>query len=365
MKRLLILTLLLVASCDNPPAQYPRRCMYHLSVLSGKDTTWVDEAAEAEVAVMQTSRLFHPYRQWIPQRIKAKSEDTKIIGYYPFLVTSLVWGWPDSTIYDAWPYIMDKYHVDRGFWAYTTEGDTLQIWPNTVMLNPLKRGNDLIRAQMALLRDYTSKYPLDGLLLDYMMTGIYVSSGMRQHVHGDIDLDGNGVIFSRDEAEREAFAQWQMRFCARLRYEFGQDFIIIANGDMPHKIPESRVHLNGIFYERYPQTLWGWSDRQSFEAAKDNTGLQAIGGKYYNILQCVDTENYYTFISSLLTGALYAEGGGDGYFTGWDIKTQSGAAMSGLQGDSRAYIRTFTGGTALIVFDGDDAATYQFAEEDR
>jgi hypothetical protein len=107
---------------------------------------------------------------------------------------------------------------------------------------------------------------------DYFSDYLYINQAIRDSVLGDIDLDGNGVVF-------------------------GDDFIQIGNGYPPPADAELAHYMNGIFYELYPNNCRHWTDRDG--------------------LLCL--------LSSLVAGCRYTEMQGSYVFSGWTLDVEPGA----------------------------------------
>ena len=345
---------------------YPSKSVIHWCAFADWDDAKVREAAEADLIVFPIQDCYSPQSGGILGEIRRLNPDVQIVGYIPLLGVYTLW--PDTTyLKTTYPYTLDYYNAVRGDWVWTTAGDTLMIFPELISLNPIKNGainRDLIDTIVNLIARYQAETgnAVDGVMHDYFAYDIYINPSIRDHVIGDVDLDGNGTTFENDPGERELFILWQQEYAKAIRERLGDDFIQIGNGRPPEEMPGLARYLNGIFYELYPNFPWGKTDRDGLLRLLENQSpgfLTPAKGRTWSI--CTNekgnasSNNLFCLMSSLIAGCMYTELAGSYLFNGWslDISTgapQGAAVVAGSLDSTLTVSRKFERGEVTISF---------------
>lgn len=327
-------------STDLPPAAvprvYPEKSVVHWTSFAAWDSGTIEAAAESNLIIFPLAWCYSTESRGILSEIRRLNPDIQIIGYQSVMgVTTL---YPDTAyLRTTIPYVLDYYNAVRDDWAWTTAGDTLMIWKDLVSLNPIKNGAlnvELIEKLVDLIAEYqgASGAPVDGIMHDYFCDYLYINPAIRDSVIGDIDLDGNGLIFEDDAGEQELFYLWQKEYAKAIRERFGDDFIQIGNGRPPHEDADLAHYMNGIFYELYPNNCWGWTDRDGLLDLLENQQdgyLSKAKGRTWSL--CTNERgnangnNLFCLLSSLAAGCLYTEMQGSYAFSGWTLDIEPGA----------------------------------------
>jgi hypothetical protein len=357
-------------STDPPPAAaprvYPEKSVVHWRSFETWDTGTIEAAAESNLIIFPLAWCYSTASREILSEIRRLNPDIQIIGYQSVMGVSTLY--PDTAYQRTTiPYVLDYYDAVRNDWAMTTAGDTLMIWKDLIVLDPIKNGAlnvDLIDRLVDLIAEYqdASGAPVDGIMHDYFSSYPYINPDIRGDVVGDIDFDGDGVLFDEDADEQELFYLWQKEYAKAIRERFGSDFIQIGNGRPPHEDAELAHWLNGIFYELYPNNCWGWTDRDGLLDLLDNQRdgyLSKAKGRTWSL--CTNERgnangnNMFCLLSSLVAGCLYTEMRGSYEFSGWTLDVEPGAptgpaSIEGSTDSVLAVRRPFENGEVRISF---------------
>jgi hypothetical protein len=364
------------AACSGPPSEpgpalssegrtdWPQRAVVHWSSFLVWDEEKIAEASRAGIVVFPMECCFSPLAGDIIGSLRDRNPEIRIIGYHYVLAVPI--NYPDTTyLRNTYPYVLDYYNLVRDNWAWTTTGDTLMIWPETILLDPIDGpGPDmaLLESIAGLIARYADEYPeaIDGIMHDYFMYRPFISPYLNGSVEGDIDLDGNGILIGDDESERELFLRWQKDYAGRLRELMGPDFIQVGNGRVVQEDPELAGILNGIFYELFPNMCWSLTDRDGMLKLLSNQGegwLAMAHGRTWSILtnESIEYNNAFCLLAGLLAGCFHAELHGAYLFDGWSDGIDAGRPLSDVEiegsPDSVMTIRrSFRGGEARIRF---------------
>jgi len=266
---LLVLIALISCSCSTedpsshpktghyfPPRGYPEKSIVHLESFIDWNPEKLQDAAQAEMVILPIDWCFSPESEGILEELRQLNPGIQIIGYQVMLGVYTLW--PDTSYLQATlPYKLDYYQAVTNEWASTTTGDTLMIWRDLILLNPIdgdEINRSLIDTMIDLIVEYQSQTgdALDGIMHDYFMYRPYINPTIRDLVEGEIDLNGNGVIIDEDTGEQALFYAWQKEYAREIRNRFGEDFIQVGNGRPPQEDAELAAILNGIFYENFP-----------------------------------------------------------------------------------------------------------------
>jgi hypothetical protein len=343
---------------------YPEKGVVHWKSFHGWDRATIFEASRASMMITPISWCFSPKSRQVVEELRRCNPDIKIIGYKHVLC--VIEFYPDTAYAQAvLPYDLEYYDAVSDDWAYTNEGDTLMIWPETIFLNPIMNGQlnrALITEQVDLVEKYQSITgdAIDGIMHDYFMHRPYISLLVKDRVVGEVDFDGDGTVMSEDEDEQALFILWQKEYAREIRSRFGDDFIQIGNGRLPQDDPEMAHILNGIFYEEFPPNPWRFTDREGFQRLLEYQAdgyLSKARGRTWSILTNVNGgyNNDFCLIASLIAGCFYTELYGSYVFSGWSLPTNAGRPTGEimLEGDADSlltYRRTFKHGEALLSF---------------
>ncbi len=358
------------SSTDPPPAPaarvYPEKAVVHWKSFVTWDAATIEEAAEASLIIFPLAWCFSPDTRDILGELKRLNPDIQIIGYQTVLGVYTLY--PDTTyLRNTIPYVLDYYDAVRDDWAWTTAQDTLMIWRDLVTLNPIKNGAlnvELIDTLVDLIAAYQSESgaPVDGIMHDYFSTSMYINPYIRDIVLGDVDFDGDGVIFEDDPEEQDLFYLWQKEYAKAIRERFGADFIQIGNGRPPHEDPDIARYMNGIFYELYPNNCFSWTDRDGLLRLLENQRdgyLSKAKGRTWSLLtnEKGDTtgNNLFCLLSSLIAGCMYTELYGSYVFSGWTLDVEPGAPtgpamVEGSLDDTLTVSRSFEKGAVSLSF---------------
>jgi hypothetical protein len=348
------------------PAFSPEKAIVNCTSFASWNSNTIEAAAQSKMIVFPISRCFSPESRHVLDELHRLNPDIQILGYQLVMAVNTLW--PDTNyLRTTLPYDLDYYHAVRGDWVWTTAHDTFMIWKDQPFLNPIKDGS-LNRALIDTMVDLIARYQaqsgnaIDGVYHDYFMYGPHISVNIQDGVIGDVDFDGDGIIFNDDEDEQELFVSWQTEYARAIRNRFGDDFIQVGNGCPPQEDPELAGLLNGILYECFPNNPWWQSDRTGFLIFLDNQRegyLAKAKGRTWSI--CYDqysqwhNGNLFCLLSSLLGGCLYTEARESAKFAAWtlDINTGDPTGATSIEGsmDSTLTVkREFEHGEVRISF---------------
>ncbi|UCF06357.1 MAG: hypothetical protein JSV33_04820 [bacterium] len=348
-----------------PPSDFPLKCVYHGQSPMGWDTEDLEEVAQADMVILPSAWCLSPEASPVLEELTLRNPDLQMIGYLLVFAVSVI---EADTVYlrRNMPFFLDYYYAVEDDWAFTTTGDTLMMWPGQIMLNPISNGEinrQLIDETVDLLEEYR-EHPgsfLDGVMHDYFMDSPFIGPYARPTVHGEIDLNGNGIIFENDAEEQALFIEWQIEYAREIRLRFGRDFIQIANGRLPQRNAELARLLNGIFYEVFPNLRWSLTDRDGLLTLLEQHAegfLSKAKGRTWSLVTNEDggSNNLFCLLASMLAGCFYTELHGTCLFTGWTIDIEAGfpigpAIIEGSVDSVLTVRRQFTGGEVRMSFD--------------
>ncbi len=355
---------------DPPPAAvprvYPEKSIVHWKSFLSWDAGTIEAAAESNLIVFPLAWCYSTESRGILSEIRRLNPDIQIVGYQSVLGVSTLY--PDTSyLRTAIPYVLDYYDAVRDDWTWTTAGDTLMIWKDLIFLNPVRNGAlnvELIGKLVDLIAAYqgASGAPVDGIMHDYFSTYPYINPSIRDGVLGDIDFDGDDLVYDDDTDEQALFYLWQKEYARALRERFGADFIQIGNGRPPHVDAELARLMNGIFYELYPNNCWGWTDRDGLLRLLENQRngyLSKAKGRTWSLctneLGNANDNNIFCLLSSLLAGCMYTEMQGSYAFSGWTLDVEPGAptgaaVIEGSTAGTLTVRRPFENGEVKISF---------------
>lgn len=317
---------------------YPEKAVVHWRSFGSWDEATIAEAAEARMVMFPMEHCFSPESEGALAEIRRRNPDVSVIGYRTLL--SVYTLYPDTTyLRRVLPYVLDYYYAVRDHWAWTTEQDTILMWRELAMLDPIVDGalnTELIDAMVDLLASYQARTggAVDGILHDYFMYDAYLNPLVRETMEGEIDFDDDGVRHEDDADERALFYEWQKEYVRAIRARLGDDFIQIGNGRPPQEDADLAGLLNGIFYELFPNNPWYGTDRSGLLRLLENHRpgyLRPARGRIWSVCTnekgTVSANNMFCLLSSLLAGCMYTELEGSYIFTGWTLDVDPGAPL--------------------------------------
>jgi hypothetical protein len=375
---LLALALAVLAACarnetmepappDSPAAAvYPEKAVVHWKSFDAWDETTISAAARAEMIIFPMEHCFSPRSEGVLGEIRRLNPDIRIIGYRTLM--SVLTLYPDTAyLRRVLPYVLDYYNAVRDDWAWTTTQDTVFIWRDIVMLDPIVNGAlnmDLIDRMVDLIASYQDRTggAVDGIMHDYFMYSAYLNPTVRESMTGEIDFDDDGIRHEDDADERALFYEWQKEYARAIRARLGDGFIQIGNGRPPQQDAELAGLMNGIFYELYPNNPWYGTDRSGLLRLLENQQpgyLRPARGRTWSVCTnekgTVSANNLFCLLSSLLAGCMYTELQGTYVFSGWTLDVAPGSplgetAVEGAMDSILTVRRPFRNGEVRISF---------------
>ena len=225
----------------------------HIAVVDFANLDWSDPAvleshARADFLAIMASWIW-PGGDYgdvpVLDRIRALNPDIKIIGYVS-VKSAQLWaaGSPPGFFWRDW---LDR---TRPYWAYTTEGDTVQDFPGNVVLNITDP--ECRRVEIETILDFhrAALNQLDGVYWDYFNNGLWIPDMV--DVHGEPDLDGDGIPLGQDPDELAAYKNGCVDLVTALRDSLGEGFIQFFNGQRAYSDSTFAALSDGLMYELYP-----------------------------------------------------------------------------------------------------------------
>lgn len=169
--------------------------------------------------------------------------------------------WQLDTLDRAESFARDWAEMGLRHLAYTTEGDTFSSYISNYMIttNDPATVDDMVGVIAKWVDSSPNRDHLASMfwMLDYCSAGPQPPGAWdeRPDVHGELDLDGDGVGYAEDPDEREALRQGYFLLVRRLRETF-PEVKILSNGVMPYDDPEFAAELDGVYLEGAFQ--WGF-----------------------------------------------------------------------------------------------------------
>jgi hypothetical protein len=350
----------------SPAAVMPEKAVVHWRSFGTWDEATIEAAARAEMIIFPMEHCFSPESEGVLGELHRLNPDIRIVGYRSMM--SVLTLYPD-TVYlrRVLPYVLDYYYAVRDDWAWTTTQDTVLIWRDIVMLDPIVNGGlntGLIDRMVDLIAEYQDRTggAVDGIMHDYFMYDAYLNPTVRESMTGDVDFDDDGVRHEDDPDERALFYEWQKEYARAIRARLGDDFIQIGNGRPPQEDAGLAGLMNGIFYELYPNNPWYGTDRAGLLRLLENHRpgyLRPALGRTWSVCTnekgTVSANNLFCLLSSLLAGCMYTELQGTYVFLGWTLDVTPGAplgetAVEGAMDSILTVRRPFRNGEVRISF---------------
>jgi hypothetical protein len=346
----------------------------HFGPVDFDDPQQLAELARADVLILSTEQLWN--RTADPQaaaKLKALHPDLKLLGYVKAKHVRVEWGDPDLPPEQRAYYPYDLYDATRSYWAWTTEGDTVIDFPNAVVLNITDPHCRRVMIDNYAYHQRNSSNQVDGLYWDYFSPTLWISPDVRGDMHGEPDLDGDGIGHFEDEDELAAWQAGQVDLVQGIRRRLGQDFIQIFNGTRAALDSSFAALGDGMFYELFP-TL-PFHGGPEMELALDPTCYNNLfaarnwprrrnGGPWLifshkNEITFFDDQNQlysmklaeFNRVVALLVGgtAVYHRDGQ--YLASWpEVELDLGHPLGGVTREDRVLSREFERGRVTLTF---------------
>jgi len=188
-------------------------------------------------------------------QLRELNPDITIVGYVSVKTAQLSGDTrPEGSYWNVW---LER---TRDYWAYTTEGDTVQDFTNNVVLNILNPDCRLEMVETIVDLQRASINELDGLYWDYFNRALWIPDFVS--VEGDPDLDGDGIPHRSDPDELVAFQAAQVSLVEAVRDSLGEEFVMIFNGLRAYSDSTFASLADGIIYELFPTLFFPEPDMQ-------------------------------------------------------------------------------------------------------
>jgi hypothetical protein len=249
--------------------------------------------------------------------IKSHNPECKVIGYVPAQGIQLFYA-----DYPPGSFARQLYDATLPYWSYTTTGDTLMSWPQTVELNVLDEDCRAAIVDTYVNYDGQTATHFDGIFWDYFPDQVWIPDFVG--CEGDADLDGDGIPQQNDADEQAAYDLAQEDLVNRMRNAMGSDFIMVFNGVRAQRDSLFAALADGINYELFPTlrfpepkmasaldtdlyySLWHTSTWPRTEAGGPYVLLENIQRYYYHDdnwwPQVLDSGDYFRVIGLLIDG---------------------------------------------------------------
>ena len=178
-------------------------------------------------------------------QMRALNPDIKVIGYVSAKSAQLSGESPSADLF--WH---EWFLRTRPYWAYTTTGDTVQDWPNTVVINILNPDCRTAMVETIVEFQRNSLNQLDGIFWDYFNPSLWIPNVVS--VEGEPDLDGDGIGHFNDPDERAAYRSAEVALVQAVRDSLGEGFIQIFNGQRAYSDTTFASLADGLIYELFP-----------------------------------------------------------------------------------------------------------------
>jgi hypothetical protein len=236
------------AGVDHTAHSPANHILFQWQMPDWSDPSLVERFARADFLVMMTGAMwgYAPVESLqFYNRVKAINPDCIITAYQPAKQSLLSWANPTSP-----PYFRTWYERTLPYWAWTTEGDTVQDFPGNVHLNILNPDCRAIMIQTLVEFQSTSVNPLDGIFWDFFGPHFWHHPDLV--IEGDPDFDEDGIGYWDDPDEMEGFLAAQDSLVAALRAALGSDFLQIFNGGRARLDSVFAAKSDGFYYEKFP-----------------------------------------------------------------------------------------------------------------
>ncbi len=303
--------------------------------------------------------------------VKAINPDCTVLGYIP--VQSVPYFYGDEP---AGSYGKQLYDAALPYWSYTTTGDTLSSWPQTVVVNILDP--DCRQALISTYVDYhaASATKFDGIFWDYFPDQVWIPDFVG--CEGEADMDGDGIPQHQDPDEMAAYDAAQEDMVLTMRAAMGDDFPLVFNGVRAQRDSAFAALGDGINYEIFPtlrfadpqigsaldpaleHSLWHSSTWPRTQAGGPYIFLENIWR--YNVLDHLgeiyrlENGDFFRVIGLLIDGVYPVWEPSGAHDFGWpDLPLSLGAPLGPATVNGDVYTRTFTHGDVWMELkDGGD-----------
>ena len=249
-------------------------------------------------------------------------------------------------------------------------------WPNQVVLNLLDP--ECREIMVTTIAEYQQPSPqrFDGVFWDYFNHQIWISPAIRDQVHGEPDLDGDGIPMAEDADERAAYQAACSDLVVAVREAPGEDYIQVFNGQRAYSNSVFAALSDGLYYEifptlffpapkmqhamdpEYPFSLW---NSRRWPRTRNGGPYIVLGNIWRNFY--VDDENHstlldlgdsYRAVALLLdTDAAWLSHGSHTY--GWpEVEINLGPPLGPTQINGDTFTRQFLHGNIELIMDSGD-----------
>ena len=267
-----------------------------LSIVDWSDPATIESFARADLLTVMASALWHGGGfddVDVCSQLRALNPDITIIGYVSAKSAQLWATNPSADLF--WREWLER---TRPYWAYTTQGDTVQDFDNNVVLNILDP--DCRRTQIETIVEFhrASLNQLDGVYWDYFNNSLWIPDWL--DVEGDPDLDQDGISHYVDADELLAYQAACTDLVVALRDSLGEDFVQIFNGQRAYGDSTFAALADGVMYELYPILFFPDPDLQTsldpdypFNLFAVRRWLRDRNGGPFVVLSYPGTSRYY------------------------------------------------------------------------
>ncbi len=218
----------------------------HLATADWQSSAILDSFSRADLLIITGSELWKGSSSAdfpVVEELKRRNPEQIIVGYVSGFSAKLRGEDPGSS-----PFWHDWFNRTRPYWVYTTEGDTAQTWPNNVVVNILNPDCRAVMVETIVEYQTESFNRLDGIYWDYFNDKLW-SYGV--DMHGDIDMDGDGIGHADDPDEMQAYRDAQEALVQAFRDSLPDD-LQIFNGQRAYEDSAFAGLADGIMYEIFP-----------------------------------------------------------------------------------------------------------------
>ncbi len=346
----------------------------HFGPVDFDDPQQLAELARADVLILSAEHFWK--RTADPQavaKLKAFNPQLKVLGYVNVKHVRTDWAAPEMPPEWRAYYPYDLYDATLGYWSWTTEGDTLLDFPSCVVINITNPA-----CRRAMLDNYASHHrnsnnKLDGVYWDYFSPTLWIHPDVQVDMHGEPDLDGDGISHFEDADELAAWQAAQVDLVQGLRWRLGQDFIQVFNGTRAALDSSFAALGDGMFYELFPTLPFhgGPQMELALDPAQYNNLFAARnwprrrnGGPWLilshrNEIAFLDDQNQlyrmkfaeFNRVVALLTGCTAVYHREEQYLASWpEVELDLGNPLGGVTREDRVLTREFERGRVTLTF---------------
>jgi hypothetical protein len=140
------------------------------------------------------------------------------------------------------------YSLDDSWWLKDTNGEKIEYWPQTKMLN-VSDGSGLDKYGQR-YNDFLPKFVVENIKSTGLFDGVFYDNtwGDVSWVNANIDIKNNGQNLGSNEIDN-LWSSGFKKILDKTRNLAGDDFIIVGNGRVH---PEYLPYLHGMMFENFP-----------------------------------------------------------------------------------------------------------------